>query len=1181
MFRKLVQFEWHYHTRNFLFYAAFLVYLCFGFLLGAIVNGGFPGINRNSPFMITYFIGIFSMNTVFSTTLFVAKSFLRENETKFDSIIYTTPVSKWNYLGSRFFMAFFISAFSFAMFALGLMIGHLMPWLPKEDLCPFSVFNYIWPFVTIALPNILFCTAILAGLAWLTRNKLIIYVGGLFILILYIIGSIFSNSPVFAGVSPASAEAMSVVAKLDPFGLAAFFEQTRYWTAFEKEANNIVLTGNFLLNRIMLLLISMIILCCAYRFFSFRKLKAKKHKKEKISVSGVAVLKFTKLPQTEFHTLKHNLQVLKSFIKIDASLIIKGIPFLLIVILLGGLLSIEIKDEINGGIRMAESIATTGLMVSTIMDRLPFVFTLILLFYSNELVWRSESVRFESLENTSPYSQSIVFVSKLISLSIVPFLLILMSILIGISFQLIKNNAPVEWGLYLSLFYFMGLPIVFVALLILAVQAMIRHRYIGLVAATIIVLLWSTGVGRMIGINHPLFRFAETSQMEYFDMNGFGKYAFSFHINMLYSFGITLVLFFFGSILWKTSHISIKNAIKSSKSIFLEKGMLLLGTLVLSGFGSYIFYETNIKSSYVTKEEKQDWSEQYERKYRKFENLPQPTITSVKTNIDLFPETNNYIVKGSYVLVNNSDKPIDSLLVSTDENIKLTSIAIQNAKLINDDTYFGHYWYKLNKKLQPKERLAMDFSFTSTWSPFKGHTPFNSILDNGSFMRISRYYPTFGYQSDNEINGDNERKKRKLKPQTPLKKLESDKVSPYDFIDFEAIVSTSNDQIAIGSGDLIKQWKANNRNYFHYKTDRKIPFRFAFSSAKYRVKKETYKGIPIEIYYDKRHSRNVDEIILATKKTLDYCQENFGKYPHKAVRYAEISAFANGFAATAYPGTIYMKENFGFYSDISRGDKEDVINQLAGHELSHQWWGNDQISPQIKEGGAVLTETLAQYTELMLYEKRHGRNRALETVKVHLDLYLSSRSFDLEAPLYKITYDTPHLQYNKGMVIMHQLRFLIGESNVNKALKALILNHAYPKPAPDTRDLISEIYKVSPIALHPKIDEMFKEIITYSAKVESVSRRQLPDKKYEVAFDISCAKFKEDSKGERKSIPNDATIDIGVYDESGKLTVMAFPIQNNWVKSKMIVSGRPNSIVIDPDLKNIDTFLKDNEKEIN
>jgi ABC-2 type transport system permease protein len=1181
MFRKLMQFEWHYNTRSLLFYAPFLVYLVFGFMLGCVVNSTFPGLYRNSPYMIAYFIGLFSLNTVFSTTVFVAQSFLRENESKFDSIIYATPVTKMNYLGSRFLMAFLINSFSYGMFALGLIVGHLMPWLPKEDLQPFSLFNYVWPFITVALPNILLCTAILTSLAWLTKNKLMIYVGGIFVFIFYTVCSIFSNSPVFAGASPASAESMALVAKLDPFGLAAFFEQTRYWTAFQKNSQLLMLNGNFVFNRLLWMGISLVLIGVSYRFFSFRKMNMKKVRKPKKSAKEVIVEQFTRNQNTEFQTVKHNLEVLKSFLKIDITLIVKGIPFFVLVILLGALLGIEIKDEINGGIRMAESITTTGLMISTIMDRLPMLLILIMLFYSSELLWRSESARFVMMENVTPYNQSIVFISKLISLWMVPFLLLILSILIGLGFQIVKGNAPIEWDLYLSLFYFIGLPMLLAAILILTIQTLIKNKYVGLTIATVTALLFCTGVGNMLDINHPLLRFADTLKIKYFDLNGFGKYSLSFAVKIFYNIGFALILLVLSGIWWKKNRFSLKNTLKLSNIGFVQKGILALGGMFFMGFGSYIYYETNVKSPFTTKEDQQNWSQQYEEKYRKFEAFPQPTITSVKANVDLFPETNSYQVKGSYQLVNNSDKTIDSLLLYVDDNIKLSSVSIPNSKLVKDDADFGHYWYKLSTPLQPKQTLTMNYSFTSDWSPFKGHTPFNSIIDNGSFMRMSRYFPIFGYQISNEIDNEKERSKRGMTTTRPIKKLEDIEVTPYDFIDFETIVSTSKDQTAISSGNLVKQWKSLGRNYFHYKCDRKIPFRFAFSSAKYEIRKEQYKGVSIEIHYDKKHSRNISELLKATKSTLDYCQKNFGQYPYKVIRYAEISAFAEGFAATAYPGTIYMKENFGFYSDISRGDKEDVINQLAGHELSHQWWGGEKFSPEEKEGGWILTETLAQYTELMLYEKRHGRERALETVKVHLDLYLSNRSFGEEMPLYKTHYDTPHLPYNKGMVIMHQLRLLIGEVNVNKVLKALLTNYAYPNKPADTHDFINEIYNVTPKHFHSKVDEMFKQVITYTSKVESVSSRKISDKISEVVFDVSSSKFSESSKGKQTLMANDATIDIGIYDENEKLTVQSFPIYKNRIKGKILVSGLPVSIIIDPNLKNIDTFPEDNEKEIN
>jgi aminopeptidase N len=274
-----------------------------------------------------------------------------------------------------------------------------------------------------------------------------------------------------------------------------------------------------------------------------------------------------------------------------------------------------------------------------------------------------------------------------------------------------------------------------------------------------------------------------------------------------------------------------------------------------------------------------------------------------------------------------------------------------------------------------------------------------------------------------------------------------------------------------------------------------------------------------------------------------------------------------------------MKENFGFYSNLNNKDKEDVINQLTAHELSHEWWGNSQISPEQKEGSWILTETLAQYTELMLYEKEHGLEKALETLKIHLDLYLSSRSYDPETPLYKTNYDTPHLPYDKGMLVMHQLRVLIGEEKVNLALKNFLNHYKYPNPFPDSESLLKEIYAVTDKKLHSKLDEMFKQIITYSSKIESVSSIK-KNGFYEVSFKADSKKYRENATGERKQIANDTNIDIGIYDETGKLFLYPFAVKNNKIEGKIKLKTKPQRIVIDPYLMNIDTFIKDNEKEI-
>jgi hypothetical protein len=100
-------------------------------------------------------------------------------------------------------------------------------------------------------------------------------------------------------------------------------------------------------------------------------------------------------------------------------------------------------------------------------------------------------------------------------------------------------------------------------------------------------------------------------------------------------------------------------------------------------------------------------------------------------------------------------------------------------------------------------------------------------------------------------------------------------------------VSTEKDQTAVGTGDLIRHYRKDNRNYFHYRSNG-IPFRFAVSSAKYQVKSLIYKGITINIFYNKKHSENVEHLLENAKITLDYCTQNFGKYPFKTISFAEF-----------------------------------------------------------------------------------------------------------------------------------------------------------------------------------------------------------------------------------------------------------------------------------------------------
>jgi len=712
--------------------------------------------------------------------------------------------------------------------------------------------------------------------------------------------------------------------------------------------------------------------------------------------------------------------------------------------------------EIEKGIRLPQKYASSGLMVSTIIQSFYVVGALVLVFYGNDLFWRSKNSNFHYIEeSTGNYKMK--FWSILLTLIGLAFTFTIILILEGIVFQLVFDYSVIEWRVYSKAFLYATFPLILVSGLTLFFQKLINNRYLSLAVSGVFVFIMATSLGRII-VKHPLLKFLQTINFGYSDMNGFGSYERTF-LNRLIFGGLVVVF------LWYLIHQNKKSIAKFS---FWFTAVSILALVSYVG--------KNIVSSYIPFDRYRLEIAQvnYEKKFRIFQNKPQPTITNVVTKVDLFPSKNAYVIEGNYVLENRTQQPIKEFLINFPDNfiIKNAIVYTENG---NIPVNHQHQAIQLEKPLVPNQKISFDFELYYEWNPINGHQSFNAIVENGSFMRISRYYPQIGYDASNEIADEKLRNKFTLGKMSAIKSLDEPKLLNNDFINLDMIISTDHDQIAIGIGELQKKWNTSNRAYFHFKTVSPVPFRFAISSSKYAVKRERYKGKSFEIYYHPTHFENVNHLLKNAKITMDYCEANFGKYPFKTIRFAEVSSFTKGFAATAYPTTIYMTEDMIFHCNIRADKQQDVINELAGHELSHLWWGNSQIDPDDRVGATMLTETLAMYTELMLLKQMYGKSKAEESVAMHQDIFESEKGFSGDAPLIKATGDLTHIAYSKGAVAMYKLSELIGESKVNEALRNFLNKNEYPNPKPISIDFLEEVYKVSDKKLHKKIDKLFKE----------------------------------------------------------------------------------------------------------
>src|SRR3978361_1819244 len=107
----------------------------------------------------------------------------------------TYPITKagyfWGrYLGSFVCMLFISSSILLGIF-LGSKLGPAMGWRDASHYGPNHLIYYLYPFFTIALPNLFFTSSLFFGLVAITRNVKVIYSGGILLFLGYFLSIFF------------------------------------------------------------------------------------------------------------------------------------------------------------------------------------------------------------------------------------------------------------------------------------------------------------------------------------------------------------------------------------------------------------------------------------------------------------------------------------------------------------------------------------------------------------------------------------------------------------------------------------------------------------------------------------------------------------------------------------------------------------------------------------------------------------------------------------------------------------------------------------------------------------------------------------------------------------------------------------------------------------------------------
>ena len=439
-------------------------------------------------------------------------------------LIFTKPVSKFDYLGGKWLASFVVTLFVFSGLVWGGIIGTFMPWADKTRLAPVHLLDYMKPFFQISVINIFFLGALFYCVAALSRRITVVYLQGVSVLALYLI------------------LALSVVTTnkldrfwpsvFDPLGMVFMNSIMRYWTVVERNSKLLEWSGPFLYNRLLWTGFGILALLLTYALFpmSAETLTGKRaNKKAKEAAEAEEQEKkarpraVTQLPQvTQTFSSATTWQQFVSMTRLRLQNILREIPFRGIAILM--VIFCAINGEFAGEVSGVKVWPVTYLMLNVLQGGASLFMYIVMVLYAGELMWRERDVNFDQIHDALPVKDWTDWLSKFAALVLVEMLLLTIVMVVGIVMQVVAGYYRFEMAQYLTELLPHRASSDGHGGTSRAVRAHDRPKQIRR-ARVVIGFIILMPILYRYGIENRLVMYGEVTPYTYSDMNGYGHFA--------------------------------------------------------------------------------------------------------------------------------------------------------------------------------------------------------------------------------------------------------------------------------------------------------------------------------------------------------------------------------------------------------------------------------------------------------------------------------------------------------------------------------------------------------------------------------------------------------------------------------------------------------------------------------
>jgi aminopeptidase N len=250
--------------------------------------------------------------------------------------------------------------------------------------------------------------------------------------------------------------------------------------------------------------------------------------------------------------------------------------------------------------------------------------------------------------------------------------------------------------------------------------------------------------------------------------------------------------------------------------------------------------------------------------------------------------------------------------------------------------------------------------------------------------------------------------------------------------------------VAAGNGIAMGMDEADGWRTYHWRSKNPSTYGISINVGPYRLLSGEYRSrygnvIPLRMWYLPQSEKGAKELFAEFPQMLDFFESTIGPYPfgdekmgvvetpHKGMEHQTINAYGNKYAKTAY----------GY-------------DELLQHEFAHEWFGNQLTNANWDD--MWLHEGLGSYMQPLYMQYLRGDQEYFASLMqlrstIQNKAPVVSGKPRLEEDVYDTKRGGPGQDiYNKGALVMHTLRGLIGDEAFFRSVREEVYGSDDPRP---------------------------------------------------------------------------------------------------------------------------------------